>query len=324
MKMCAPCCGHGLAGCCNPCRMPKVEMAINWDEYRWFERCTDPKCIPCHEHKKEQHHCPCICRRNRHVVEALSCLFNTRLPFMLTMLFKLATHEPEPRVSRDRVWDVMGNVKAPYTELDDLEIYDSMYDRCGMPIDPLDHDNIYKILRMMFLSPVLTIEQQKYLLRMLQRLNAHAHSPVDIPRLMDALSKTDIKSVVCSLREQEKLCRSFYASRKCEEICSLYMRVGSVDKNVMKQRRRRLKHYGHKKTGPVDDGNANAAIRQSVLNRQFCERRPQRERENTYCGPTENTTPASTTTDNTQTKRSSANNSAGMQSPRGSPRPSTK
>lgn len=243
---------------------------------------------------------------------------------MVSMLFKLATHEPEPRVSRDRVWDVMGNVKAPYTELDDLEIYDSMYDRCGLPIDPLDHDNIFKILRMMFLSPILTVDQQKYLLNMLQRLNAHAHCPIDIGRLMDALSKTDIRSLVCSLRDQEKLCRSLYTSRKCEDICSLYMRVSSVDKNVVKQqRRRRPKDYGHKKAAPVDDGNA--VVRQSVLNRQFCVRRPMRERDNTYCEPT--VTPASTandTQDVSPTKRSSANSSAGMQSPRGTPRPSTK
>lgn len=306
--------------------MPKPEMAIKWNDYRWFERCSDPKCMSCHEHKKEPHDCQCICRRNRHVVEALSCLFNTRLPFMLTMLFRLATHEPEQRVARDRDWDVMENVKAPYTELDDLEIYDSMYDRCGMPIDPLDQDNIFKIIRMMFLSPVLTIEQQKYLLRMMQRLNEHAHCPVDISRLMDALSKTDIKSLVCSLRDQEKLCRNFYVSKKCEDICSLYTRVASVDKNVLKRRRHRFKGFSHKKSNSQGDGfddvNMNAAVRQSILNRQFCERRPPRERDNTHC-VTENATPGSNTTDNqyiNQVKRSSVN--SGLQSARTTPRTS--
>lgn len=219
--------------------------------------------MTCHATKEELLNC----RRNRHVVEALSCLFNQRLPFMLNILFKLASWQPEERVPRAREWDVMENVMAPYTELDDLLIYDSMYDRCGLPINPLHRDNVYKIVRMMFLSPVMTIEQQRYLLRMLKRLNEHSHCPVNIPRLMEALSEVDIKSLVCSLRQQEKLCRAFYMSKQCADMCAMYARVTSIDKNAVKRRRRRLRRH-IKSIKPGEE-----PVRMSVLNRQFCERR---------------------------------------------------
>lgn len=168
---------------------------------------------------------------------------------------------------RAREWDVMEKVKAPYTELDDLLIYDSMYDRCGLPINPLDRDNVYKIVRMMFLSPVMTIEQQRYLLRMLRRLNEHSRCPVNIRLLMEVLSEVDIKSLVCSLRKQEKLCRAFYMSKQCADICELYSRVTTIDKNALKRRRHRLRH--HKKPNKPGE----EPVRLSVLNQQFCELR---------------------------------------------------
>lgn len=261
--MCTPCIGDNCCGFGGCCSFPRPELAIKWDEYRWFDNCTDPDCFKCHATKEEL----LDCRRNRHIVEALSCLFNQRLPYMLNILFKLASWQPGARVPRDREWDVMENVKAPYTELDDLLIYDSMYDRCGLPINPLHRDNIYKIVRMMFLSSVLTIGQQKYLLRMLQRLNEHSNCPVNISRLMEALSRVDVKTLVCSLRQQEKLCRAFYMSKQCADMCDLYARVTLIDKNAVKRRRRRLRRH-KKPTKPGDE-----PVRVSVLNRQFCERR---------------------------------------------------
>jgi len=282
--MCSPCCGvyAGCSGCCAfkggcggcYCRQPpRISQKLTFpDDYKWFQRCTSSNCVVCQTNK--DHECACVCRRNRHIVEALTCLFNTTIPYMLTILFKLAFQQNEPmkRFPRDRKWDVMEHVKAPYTELNDLEIYDSMYDRCGLPINPLDDDNIYKVVRMMFLIAVLTIDQQKYLIRMLQRLNAHAHSPVNLDLLLQTLEGVDLKELMCSIRNQEALVRCLYTARQCNELCKLYQQVVSVDKNAIKRRRKRIK-YGKQTLKSTGDIEESPSVRQTQLNRQFCDRK---------------------------------------------------
>ncbi|XP_030569674.1 uncharacterized protein LOC115769103 [Drosophila novamexicana] len=294
--MCASCrggCGLCIGrcrctGCCGPmpdanCR-PYLEKLQPVSKYRWFRHCTTAGCKKCQRDDDDDDgdddnglDCDCICRRNRHIIEALSCLFSCSIQYMVSILFKLAYLQQQPlkRFPRDRVWDVMEHVKAPYTELNDLDIYDSMYDRCGLPIDPLDTDNMLKIVRLMFLTSVLTIDQEDYLLNMLQRLNAKANCPVHLDLLLQTLEGVDLKKLVCSMRDQEALTRGLYTSRLCNSICKLYRKVATVDKHLVRHNRnRRRNNYNNKPAASSEHAEEVPPTRQSVLNRQFCDRKP--------------------------------------------------
>ncbi|XP_064536331.1 uncharacterized protein LOC135426924 [Drosophila montana] len=301
--MCAACrggCGRcvgrcSCSGCCGPkpdvrCgQYPEKQQSVS--KYRWFRHCTTDGCQKCQKDSDDDDDneddngldCDCICRRNRHIIEALSCLFSCSIQYMVSILFKLAYRQQQPlkRFPRDRVWDVMEHVKAPYTELNDLDIYDSMYDRCGLPIDPFDTDNMLKIVRLMFLTSVLTIDQEKYLLNLLQRLNAKANCPVHLDMLLQTLEGVDLKRLVCSLRDQEKLTQSLYTSRLCNSICKLYSKVATVDKHVVRRNRiRRRNKYNNKNPAAGSDHVEEAPpTRQSVLNRQYCDRKPSAQNE---------------------------------------------
>ncbi|KAH8334818.1 hypothetical protein KR074_003265, partial [Drosophila pseudoananassae] len=187
--------------------------------------------------------CKCSCVRNKNIVEALACLFRVSKYHLISTLFQLAYHEsqPLPRYSRDREWNVMENVKAPYTELHDLKIYDSMYDRCGMPIDPLDVDNCYKILRMMFMAPVLVPDQKAYLMGMLRKLNDHAICPVDLEFLLPILAGVQLEELVCGIIDQNAQAKRFHSGRNCSELCKLYHKVVATDKEAVIRKRRRAK-----------------------------------------------------------------------------------
>ncbi|KAH8387454.1 hypothetical protein KR093_007145, partial [Drosophila rubida] len=242
---CDPCC---VCCCCPSAQPPRASQTVQFpSEHRWFQRCTNVSCSNCQMNATADD-CSCICRRNQHVIEALSCLFNTTIPHMVSTLFKLAYQQSEPmkRFPRDRKWDVMEHVRAPYTELNDLEIYDSMFDRCGLPINPLHTDNIFKIVRLMFLVKVLTLEQQKYLLRMLKRLNQHAHCPVDLDLLLQTLEDVDVKELMCSVRKHEVFVRSLYTARQCSKLCDLYNQVVTVDKVAVQRQRHKRARYGSK------------------------------------------------------------------------------
>ncbi|XP_060662530.1 uncharacterized protein LOC132795687 [Drosophila nasuta] len=275
---CGGCCTNLCCGGCCPTGVRATQTLQFPSEHRWFERCTNANCVSCQD-TTTTNECSCICRRNRHIIEALTCLFNTTIPHMVSTLFKLVVQQNEPlkRFPRDRKWDVMEHVKAPYTELNDLEIYDSMYDRCGLPIEPLHSDNIYKIVRLMFLAKVLTLEQQKYLLRMLKRLNQHAHCPVDLYLLLQTLENVNVKELMCSIHRQEEFVRSLHTARQCHKLCDLYNQVVTVDKRSVQRHRRRLR-YGNKnhlkatmmEKQPSDES---AAVRQSQLQRQYCDRK---------------------------------------------------
>ncbi|ALC48806.1 CG2898 [Drosophila busckii] len=267
--MCMSCCY--APRCCNKQTLEKLSCA---DDYLWFQRCSHRDCGVCQT--REQHECECDCRRNRHIVEALSCLFRCSVPFMLSTLFRLAHQRECPlrRFTRDHNWDVMQHVLAPYTELNDLEIYDSMYDRCGQPIDPLDCNNTLKVVRLIFLNEVITLDQRAYLMRMLERLRDHAHCPVNLQLLLEALAGVDLKQLVCSIHNQEQLARNFYNARQCAQICRLYRQVTTIDK--MKIHRLRQRHRQHKykarklSHAPTEDV---VSARQTLLNQQFCMRR---------------------------------------------------
>lgn len=280
--MCAPCC----VGCCTLrtcCCRPPLEKLRPVEKYNWFWHCKEENCTNCSRDPMENDDdddeyvpvCDCVCRRNRHIIEALSCLFRCSIPYMVSLLFKLAYQQVQPlkRFSRDRVWDVMEHVKAPYTELNDLEIYDSMYDRCGQPIDPLDASNIGKVLRLMFLAQVLTPDQQRYLMRMLRQLNEHAYCPVQLDLLLQTLQTIELRKLVCGIRHQEKLSCRLYTGRQCNSICRLYSKVATVDKRLVAQNRKKRRRKFKSTTTDAQTEEVNNA-RQSVLNRQFCERKP--------------------------------------------------
>ncbi|XP_030381873.1 uncharacterized protein LOC115629534 [Scaptodrosophila lebanonensis] len=241
------CCGGaGGNSSCNPCCCPPPsghrprELLRSLDKIGWYERCMR-NCNACFTTPEAQRRtCNNTCQRNRNIVEALCYLFNCPLYQLMTTLFRLANYHimAMDKFHRDCNWEVMANVQAPYTEMHDLEIYDSMYDRCGISIDPLDKNNMFKVLRMMFLTTILSIDQQQYLMRMLQRLNDHALFRVNLERLLKTLEQVDIKELVCSIIEQDRLCANFYSARQCTELCALYRKVASTDKMEIIRRRR--------------------------------------------------------------------------------------
>ncbi|TDG42682.1 hypothetical protein AWZ03_010902 [Drosophila navojoa] len=277
--MCAPC----RVGCCTwrtSCCRPPLEKLRPVDHYQWFQHCQEQNCRNCNMDPTDEDDgsaidCDCICRRNRHIIEALGCLFRCSVQYMISLLFKLAYQQLQPlqRFPRDRVWDVMEHVKAPYTELNDLEIYDSMYDRCGQPIDPLDPDNTHKIIRLMFLREVLTPDQNRYLMRLLKKLNEHAFCPVHLELLLQTIHTIDLNKLVCGLRHQEQLSRQLYTGRQCNSICKLYHKVSTIDKRMVAQNRRKRRHK-YKRSGSDAHDEEMDIARQSALNRQFCERKP--------------------------------------------------
>ncbi|XP_016978131.1 uncharacterized protein LOC108043831 [Drosophila rhopaloa] len=267
---CAPMCGAAACQpsmCCRPaCRLP-LEPLRPAAVHRC---CPAGKCVLCSQSNGEQG-CRHSCTRNRHILEALSCLFRVSQFQVLTTLFQLAYHEskPLPRFPRDRVWSVMENVKAPYTELHDLRIYDSLYDRCGQPIDPLDRTNAYKLLRLIFLGPVLVPEQRARLLTMLHRLNARAACPVDLDALLTALEKVQLEELVCGILEQDGRVKRFHSARQCLELCNLYHKVAATDKNAVIHQRRRLRAQDKGKNADAQK----KPLRKTVTMQMYCTRR---------------------------------------------------
>ncbi|XP_037723362.1 uncharacterized protein LOC119555816 [Drosophila subpulchrella] len=239
---CAPLCGAPACGpsmCCRlACRMPPEPLR----PATVHRCCPASKCTLCSQNNSEQE-CRCTCQRNKHILEALSCLFRVTKFQMLTTLFQLAYHESRPllRFPRDRIWSVMENVKAPYTELHDLKIYDSLYDRCGQPIDPLDRTNAYKLLRLIFLGPVLVPEQKAQLQAMLLKLNDRAACPVDLNGLLLVLQQVQLDELVCGILEQDGRIKRFHSARQCLQLCNLYHKVAATDKNAVIRKRRRRK-----------------------------------------------------------------------------------
>ncbi|XP_017002305.2 uncharacterized protein [Drosophila takahashii] len=259
---CAPCCCR----CRDACPLPLEPLRPATIRYG----CPGPKCSLC-SHRNTENECRCSCQRNKHILEALSCLFRVSRFQMLTTLFQLAYHEsrPLPRFPRDRIWSVMEHVKAPYSELHDLKIYDSLFDRCGQPIDPLDRSNAYKLLRLIFLGPVLIPEQRTQLLAMLERLNERAACPVDLNGLLLALQLVQLDELVCGILEQEGRIRRFYSARQCGELCRLYHKVAATDKNAVIHRRRRPKS----KIKGKDADAQKKPLRRTITPQIYCTRR---------------------------------------------------
>ncbi|XP_041630926.1 uncharacterized protein [Drosophila kikkawai] len=147
--------------------------------------------------------------RNRmesiHILEALSCLLGVTQYQVLSTLFQLAYHEHHPlkRFNRCPAWSVMERMEVPFTCLPDQRIYDSLYDRWGRPIDPLDKSNAYKLMRLLFLTPLLVPQQRNQLQIMLNKLNRRAKRPVNLEELLPVLARLKIGEVVCNVLERD-------------------------------------------------------------------------------------------------------------------------
>ncbi|XP_017066942.1 uncharacterized protein LOC108105048 [Drosophila eugracilis] len=270
MMCCAPMCGGCCPSmCCQPvCRMPLEPLRPATVTYG----CPSPKCMMCSQNNGEED-CRCNFQRNKHILEALSCLFRVSKFQMLTTLFQLAYHEsrPLPRFPRDRNWSVMEKIKAPYTELHDLKIYDSMFDRCGQPIDPLDRRNAYKLLRLIFLASVLVPEQQTQLMAMLSKLNAHAICPVDLNGLLVVLQQVQLDELVCGILEHDVRVKRFHSARQCMDLCNLYHKVAATDKNAVIHKRRPRKLKSKSKDADAQK----KPLRRTITTQIYCTRRVQ-------------------------------------------------
>ncbi|KRK07027.1 uncharacterized protein LOC26536330 [Drosophila yakuba] len=262
--------------CCAPMSAPSMCCPpaghVPWQPMHpatVYQCCPSAKCTLCC-HNESKHECHCSCQRNRHIVEAFSCLFRVSKFQILTTLFLLAYHEsrPLPRYPRDRTWSVMENVKAPYTELHDLRIYDSMFDRCGHRIDPLDRRNTYKLLRLIFLGPVLVPEQRTQLLAMLYKLNARAACPVDLAGLLSVVQHVKLDELVCGILEQDGRAKRFHSGRQCLELCNLYQKVVATDKEAVIKKRRRRREKSKSK-----DADAQKKPRRTITAQIYCTRR---------------------------------------------------
>ncbi|XP_032581965.1 uncharacterized protein LOC116802242 [Drosophila sechellia] len=266
---CAPMCGPSVCGpsMCPPpaCRAPLEPLHPS----TVYHCCPSTKCTLCCNNESKQE-CHCTCQRNKHIVEAFSCLFRVSKFQILTTLFLLAYHEsrPLPRFPRDRNWAVMENVKAPYTELHDLRIYDSLFDRCGNRIDPLDRKNTYKLLRLIFLGPVLVPDQRTQLLAMLYTLNARAVCPVDLNGLLSVLQYVKLDELVCGILEQDGRAKRFRSGRQCLELCNLYQKVVATDKDAVIKKHRRRKEKSKSK-----DSEAQKKPRRTITAQIYCTRR---------------------------------------------------
>ncbi|XP_026843544.1 uncharacterized protein LOC6596332 [Drosophila persimilis] len=220
--MCA-CCHSSCYGCCFP------------------PRCRDTKLIVISKHrictpkKKEK----CNCHRHRCLLVALAYLFRCSHVSMLSMLWRMACNAGQPLrgFSRDAAWSVMQGVRAPFTEVNDQEIYDSFYDRCGMTIDPFDPDNTYKLLRLMFINTALGPDQRMGLMRMLEKLNECSFRQVNLDLLLQTLASISIDEFVYSLIHQHKL--NAGNAKLSKDLSQLYERVGTTNKNAIIRNRNR-------------------------------------------------------------------------------------
>ncbi|XP_022231575.2 uncharacterized protein LOC111080324 [Drosophila obscura] len=218
--MCA-CCRGCYRGCCFPARCRELVVS------------TEPRI--CNPRKKAK----CDCHRNRCLLVALAYLFRCTNLSMLSTLWRMADNRSQPLrgFTRDPAWRVMQSVKAPYTDLNDLEIYDSLYDRCGIAIDPLDPNNTYKMLRLMFLNADLESDQRKHLILMLEMLNELAFRRVNLDLLLQTLASINIGEFVSSLVHQDNL--NSYNTKLSEDLSQLYERVVTTDKNAIIENRSR-------------------------------------------------------------------------------------
>ncbi|XP_034666793.1 uncharacterized protein LOC117900509 [Drosophila subobscura] len=215
-----------MCACCHSCfpsRCQQEKLVV----------LTEPRL--CISRKKEK----CDCHRNRCLLVALAYLFRCTNLSMLSTLWHMAYRQGQPLrgFTRDPAWRVLQRVKAPYTEVHDLEIYDSLYDRCGMAIDPLDPCNMFKVLRLMFLSAALVPEQRLCLMRMLEQLNELSLRRVNLELLLQTLASINIEEFVYSLAHQDNL--NAYQAKLSEELSQLYERVVTTDKNAIIRKRNR-------------------------------------------------------------------------------------
>ncbi|XP_033249081.1 uncharacterized protein LOC117188800 [Drosophila miranda] len=220
--MCA-CCHSSCYGCCFPPRCRDTKLVVI-GKHRI--------CIP---KKKEK----CNCYRNRCLLVALAYLFRCSHVSMLSMLWRMACNAGQPLrgFSRDAAWSVMQGVRAPFTEVNDQEIYDSLYDRCGMAIDPFDPDNTYKMLRLMFINTALGPDQRMGLMRMLEKLNECSFRQVNLDLLLQTLASISIDEFVYSLIHQHKL--NACNDKLSEDLSQLYERVGTTNKHAIIRNRNR-------------------------------------------------------------------------------------
>ncbi|SPP82212.1 uncharacterized protein LOC117584134 [Drosophila guanche] len=222
--MCACCHSCCRGGCCFASRCQTEKLLV----------LTEP--LICMPRKREK----CECHRNRCLLVALAYLFRCTNLSMLSTLWHMAYRQGQPLrgFARDPAWRVLQRVKAPYTEVHDLEIYDSLYDRCGIAIDPLDPCNMFKVLRLMFLSAALVPEQRMGLMRMLEKLNELAFRRVNLELLLQTLASINIEEFVYSLAHHHNL--NAYQTKLSEELSQLYERVVTTDKNAIIRYRNRL------------------------------------------------------------------------------------
>lgn len=214
--------------------------------------------------------------RNKHIVDSLSCLFRIPQFQVLTTLFRLACDELRPRwhYPRERVWNVMEKVKSPYTEQLDLKIYESMHDRCGQPIDPLDRTNAYKVIRLIFMLPVLVPAHRERLLGMLRRLNSRAICPVNLEGLLLIMGNLRLDRLVFNILEQDARLQRFHLARQFWEMCHLYQELPVPENSAVMHKRRQKKKNAKASTKNRFEQKKPSPLRRSVAVPIFCTRRP--------------------------------------------------
>ncbi|SPP78463.1 Hypothetical predicted protein [Drosophila guanche] len=251
---------------CCPARAQRPEKLMMVMRER--KCCSVVNCMYCKEDTR--HACRCSCHSNRAFLHSLAFLFRCSIHFVVSTLCRLAYLEAQTLMETGSS-SPLDSVKAPYTEAQDLAINDSIYDRCGEVTDPLDLDNAYKVMRLMFLTPVLQPDQYSCLVWMLQKLNARANGRVNLDWLIYTIAMLRLDVFVCDVLRQDARAARLYNAQLCRRFCQPYGPVHITEEEAILQKRmrdRKAKARGRAATEAYarKRGDRNAPL--------YCTRRP--------------------------------------------------
>ncbi|XP_017151191.1 uncharacterized protein LOC108161440 [Drosophila miranda] len=271
--MCAPCCPAGAQRMQSCQRPEKLVMAVPKER----KCCTAYQCAHCKT--DTQHACRCSCHRNQAILYSLAMLFRCRIQYVMSTLCRLALLETQ---SCHRNGRALERVKAPYTEAEDLAINDSIYDRCGEFIDPLDQDNAHKVMRLLFLAPVLKPGQYSSLVWMLQKLNVRVKGAVDLNWLVYTVATLRLGDFVCAFIRQDARAARLYNAQLCLKFCQPQGPVQATEEATKAPRKR--KRDGKGKARGKATSEACARKRADRNAPVYCTRRPVGESTLRYSG----------------------------------------
>ncbi|BFG02607.1 uncharacterized protein DMAD_02075 [Drosophila madeirensis] len=260
------CTSYNCGQWCCPARAQRPEQLVTVMPERKI--CSVVNCIHCKEDTR--HACRCSCHRNQAILHSLALLFRCSIHYVVSTLCRLAYLEAQTLMGTGSSSPLDG-IKAPYTKAQDLAINDSIYDRCDEVTDPLDLDNAYKVMRLMFLTPVLQPDQYRCLVGMLQKLNARANGRVNLDWLIYTIAMLRLDAFVCSLLRQDARAARLYNAQLCRRFCQPYVPVHITEEEAKPQKRQRERKAKARGRAATEAHARKRGVRKAPL---YCTRRP--------------------------------------------------